>query len=82
MDFLEKDSTRFEAEKFFNHYESNGWLVGGKSKMKNWEAAARNWLLNSKKFINNTNSARSVNASDLKPNHLNATTKKSYRDEL
>ena len=80
--FLERDSTKLEAERFFNHYESNGWLVGGKSKMKNWEAAARNWLLNSKKFINNTNSARSVNASDLKPNHLNATTKKSYRDEL
>ena len=80
--FLERDSTKLEAERFFNHYESNGWLVGGKSKMKNWEAAARNWLLNSKKFINNTNSARSVNASDLKPNHLNATTNKSYRDEL
>lgn len=32
-----------EAHKFFNHFESNGWLVSGKSKMKNWEAAARNW---------------------------------------
>ena len=25
MYFLEKDSTKFEAERFFNHYESNGW---------------------------------------------------------
>lgn len=32
-----------EAHKFFNHFESNGWLVGNKAKMKNWEAAARNW---------------------------------------
>lgn len=39
-----------EAEKFFNYYNSNGWLVGGRTKMKNWNAAASNWLLNLKKF--------------------------------
>lgn len=80
--FLERDSTKLEAERFFNHYESNGWLVGGKSKMKNWEAAARNWLLNSKKFNNKANSTSSVNGVELKANHLNATTNKSYKDEL
>ena len=80
--FLERDSTKLEAERFFNHYESNGWLVGGKSKMKNWEAAARNWLINSKKFNNTSNSTSSANGVELKPNHLNATTNKSYRDEL
>ena len=48
--FKEKNKSDLEAEKFFNHYESNGWLVGGKSKMKNWQAAARNWMLNSEKF--------------------------------
>ena len=82
MYFLEKDSTKLEAERFFNHYESNGWLVGGKSKMKNWEAAARNWLLNTKKFNNTSNSSSFANGVELKPNHLNATTNKSYRDEL
>jgi hypothetical protein len=51
MYFAEKDAPSEEAEKFFNHYESNGWLVGGKSKMKNWQAAARNWLLNSKNLM-------------------------------
>ena len=82
MYFLERDSTKLEAERFFNHYESNGWLVGGKSKMKNWEAAARNWLINSKKCNNTSNSTSSANGVELKPNHLNATTNKSYRDEL
>jgi hypothetical protein len=48
--FKEKNKIDLEAEKFFNHFESNGWLVGGKSKMKNWQAAARNWILNSEKF--------------------------------
>lgn len=35
--------SRFEAEKFFDFYESKGWMVG-KSKMKDWKAAVRNWL--------------------------------------
>lgn len=48
--FIEKSSTRTEAEKFHNHFESNGWLVGGRTKMKNWQAAARNWILNAKKW--------------------------------
>jgi hypothetical protein len=46
-DFFKND---LEADKFFNYYEANGWLVGGKAKMKNWNAAAKNWMLNSKKF--------------------------------
>jgi hypothetical protein len=54
--FKEKNKTDLDAEKFFNHFESNGWLVGGKSKMKNWQAAARNWILNSEKFNQQKNS--------------------------
>jgi hypothetical protein len=41
-----------EAHKFFNHFQSNGWRVGGKSPMKDWHAAARNWMLNAQKFAN------------------------------
>lgn len=48
--FTEKQWPTVEGEKFFNHYESNGWLVGGKTPMRNWQAAARNWMLNSEKF--------------------------------
>ncbi len=48
--FLELKSTHDQAEQFHNHFESNGWLVGGKSKMKNWKAAARNWVKRSSKF--------------------------------
>ncbi len=39
-----------EAEKFYNYFQSNGWLVGGKTKMKDWQAAARNWIINANKF--------------------------------
>jgi len=48
--FQEKNHSKTEAERFFNYYESNGWLVGGKTKMKDWKAAARNWMLNIQKF--------------------------------
>lgn len=48
--FDEKNFPPVEAEKFFNYFESNGWLVGGRAKMKDWKAAARNWILNIPKF--------------------------------
>lgn len=31
-----------ECEKFFDYYQSNGWMVG-KGRMKDWKAALRNW---------------------------------------
>ena len=89
MYFAEKEAPSEEAEKFFNHYESNGWLVGGKSKMKNWQAAARNWLLNSKKFNVIASEAKqsaiqnsTKNLTTTKSTSLNATTEKSYREPL
>ena len=38
----------FTAEKFFDYYESKGWLVG-RHKMKDWKAAVRTWKNNTKK---------------------------------
>ena len=32
----------YEADKFFDYYTANGWMVG-KVKMKDWKATARNW---------------------------------------
>ena len=48
--FEEQKSTVIEAEKFYNYFQSNGRKVGGRAPMKDWKAAARNWLLNSHKF--------------------------------
>ena len=50
-----------EAEKFHNYFSSNGWLVGGKTKMKDWKAAARNWILNTKNFGYDKNNATNGN---------------------
>jgi hypothetical protein len=45
-----------EGQKFFNFYESKGWMVG-KNKMKDWKAAARNWITSSEDKLksNDTN---------------------------
>lgn len=36
-------SYEVEAEKFIDFYASKGWFVG-KTKMKDWRAAVRNWI--------------------------------------
>lgn len=33
----------FNAERFIDYYESNGWMVG-KNRMKDWKATIRNWI--------------------------------------
>lgn len=37
---------REESEKFFDHFTANGWKVSGKTPMKDWRAAMRNWKRN------------------------------------
>ncbi|MCO6175878.1 transcriptional regulator [Flavobacterium sp. NRK F10] len=51
--FKQEEFSEFEAERFYNYYTSNGWLIGGKTKMIDWHAAARNWILNTAKFTIN-----------------------------
>jgi hypothetical protein len=37
-----------DSKRFFDYYESRGWLIG-KNKMKNWQAAIRTWENNNTK---------------------------------
>lgn len=43
--FQKKEWPTIEAKKFFNHYTSIGWKVGGKIKIVDWQASAENWML-------------------------------------
>ena len=63
------------AEKFFNYYTANGWKVG-KNPMKNWHAAARNWILNMAQFSNTPAASLTI------PSSLHATTDKDYSEPL
>jgi hypothetical protein len=60
-----------EAKKFFYHFESNGWKVGGKAPMKNWYAAAHNWMLNAIRY-----------ESDPKSNPVKLNNSKDYGEPL
>lgn len=61
---LARKNAMQESDRFFNHYSANGWVVGkAKSKMKDWQAAARNWLLND--FGNSRQVSNGVTMSDL-----------------
>ena len=60
-----------EAQKFYNHYESNGWLVAGKTPMQNWQSSANNWILKAETFNPNPTAGK-----------LNATTNKDYNEPL
>lgn len=51
-----------EAKKFFNHYQSNGWLVGGVSSMTDWPSSAHKWMLNAIKFENSANQKNQKNS--------------------
>lgn len=46
LEFFRKNEwPSIEAKKFFNHYTSIGWKVGGKIKIVDWQASAENWML-------------------------------------
>lgn len=42
--FLEIGSTKIAATRFFDYFTSIGWMVGKSHRMKDWKAAARNWV--------------------------------------
>ena len=78
--FSFKESSQIEANKFFNYYSSIGWLIGGKTKMKDWKAAARNWMLNTAKFA--VNATKYDYNAQPKPMHLHTATQKNYDEPL
>jgi hypothetical protein len=46
--FLEIGLPYTEGQKFWDHFSSNGWKIGGKAPMKDWKAACRTWKRNHK----------------------------------
>jgi hypothetical protein len=77
--FRSQGSTEVEGQKFHNYFQSNGWRVGGKSPMLDWQAAARNWMLNAPAFSQQKTTAVKP---PLQPNKLNAPTSKNYSEPL
>lgn len=77
--FLEQKSSEIEAEKFYNYFQSNGWKVGGKAPMQDWQAVARNWLINAPTFAK---PQKALVVEQPTPGQLNATGTKNYSEPL
>lgn len=54
--YIKEKNLHFDADGFFDYYESKGWLVG-KSPMKDWKAACRTWEHNRKSQENKEETA-------------------------
>lgn len=67
--FEEAGSTTDEGEKFFNFYTSKGWMVG-RSKMKDWKAAARNWIKRNNNEQRNTTTSKTSPSRDEFDNYI------------
>ena len=79
--FLEQKFPEKEAQKFYNHFQSNGWKVGGKTPMQDWQASARNWMLNAEKFNSNERDKRPDNGKPRAGN-LHTGNDKNYSEPL
>ena len=53
-----------EAEKFHDHFESNGWKVSGKTPMRDWQASVRKWVRN---YVDGAFSNGKMNGESIKP---------------
>ena len=58
-EYCKERKNNVNPNKFFDFYESKGWLVG-KTKMKNWKAAVRTWENNNNTSTNGNNKEESI----------------------
>lgn len=47
--YIDDEALLVDPNKFYDYYESNGWKIGGKALMKDWQATLRNWDRNNDK---------------------------------
>lgn len=76
ISFFKKENwPKTEAQKFYNHYQGIGWKVGGKTKIVNWQATARNWMLKAKEI-------KTLKAVDHNQDNLKTNKNKNYNQPL
>ena len=68
--YISEHGYSVDAERFVNFYASKGWMVG-KSKMKDWQAAVRNWAKDAPK-------KSQYNNADLERLEVDLTKKRDY----
>ncbi|WP_298286809.1 hypothetical protein [uncultured Lutibacter sp.] len=88
LDFFKKEKyPELEAKKFFNHYQGIGWKVGGKTKIVDWQATARSWMLKAEEMnLSVRAQSRTNNENNLPLDHfqdnLHTNQNKNYDEPL
>ncbi len=88
LDFFKKENyPELEAKKFFNHYQGIGWKVGGKSKIVDWQATAKSWMLKANEMKLPSRSQSRANDPNALPldhfqNNLHVNENKRYDEPL
>ncbi|WP_303317182.1 hypothetical protein Q4Q34_02130 [Flavivirga abyssicola] len=83
IDFFKKENWPIiEAQKFFNHYDGIGWKVGGKTKIVNWQATAKNWILKAEEIKKKTNVTLSAVERSQNQDNLKTSKNKNYNEPL
>ncbi|MDX1365526.1 MAG: hypothetical protein R3243_15055 [Arenibacter latericius] len=67
-----------EGRKFYNHYTSIGWKLGGKIAIENWYSSAKNWMLKADEI----NEEKTSNRLSQKRDNLKITKNKDYGQPL
>ncbi len=75
--FLKNNWPEIEAQKFYAHYIGIGWKIGGKTKMIDWHASAKSWILKAQDLNFKHSPPLSQNQDNLK-----TTKSKNYKEPL
>jgi hypothetical protein len=79
LDFFKKEKwPANEAKKFFNHYTSIGWKVGGKITILDWHSTAKNWMLKGEEI----QKEKTLHGPSQKRDNLKITKEKDYGQPL
>lgn len=79
LDFFKKEKwPAIEAKKFFNHYTSIGWKVGGKITILDWHSTAKNWMLKGEEL----QKEKTLHGPSQKRDNLKITKEKDYGQPL
>ena len=62
----EHNQSKIDIEKWFDFYESKGWMIG-KNHMKDWKAAVRTWYRSRGQFGNNGGYSKPATTQKFKP---------------
>ena len=77
--FFEKENwPELEAKKFYNHYQGIGWKVGGKTKIVDWHATARNWMIKAEEL----KEEKTLVAVSQNTDNLKTSSNKNYNEPL